>query len=147
MLLISHWGRTVPIQANKLVGLYLYRLKCSELNYTVAEKDAYAILKSLKYFDTILFGENVTSYSDNMNILNYGDITKRLNRWKLLLTEYNAKLVHKSTKDNIAADYLSRLNAVTYLNDNENPISIYLSEDCVIQKDEKIRFQDPGEEE
>lgn len=79
---------SILIQDSKLIGLYSYKIKCSELNYTVAEKETYVILKSLKYFNTIVFGESITCYTDNKNSLNDVEITKILNRWKLLLSEY-----------------------------------------------------------
>ncbi|KAG0420226.1 Retrovirus-related Pol polyprotein from transposon [Dictyocoela roeselum] len=44
-----------------------------------------------------------------MNILTDGEVTKRVNRWKLLMEEYNYKLVRIEGEKNIYADTISRI--------------------------------------
>lgn len=56
----------------------LYELTSSESNYTITEKETLTILKSLSYFNSILFVENITCYTDNLNLLSETKITKRM---------------------------------------------------------------------
>ncbi len=97
-------------QGNYIIGYYSYKLKSSERNYTVMEKEAFAILKSLDHFKTIICFAHIDVYTDNSNNLFYSNnSSKRIYRWKQLLNEYNYSLNFVPGIDNSAADFLSRI--------------------------------------
>ncbi len=97
-------------QGKFIIGFFSYKLKGSELNYTIMEKEAYAILKAVNHFRTILSNAYVRIFTDNANtIFNSENISKRVYRWKILLSEYNYTLEFIKGKENNAADFLSRL--------------------------------------
>ena len=100
----------VLLQGNQTIGFYSSKLRSSEINYTTTEKETFAILKSLSFFKNLVFGEHIIVRSDNQNLFADGDVSKRLQRWKLLLSEYKIEMVFTKGKENIAADYLSRIN-------------------------------------
>lgn len=135
----------VLIQDKKIIGFYSYRLNGSEVNYTVVEKETLAILKSLSFFKNIIFNERITCFTDNSNLLSETEITKRINRWKILLAEYDIEIKHTSGAANGAADYLSRLNAMIKKEiDEENPLSELLKKYQI--KSEKVYFNSSKEE-
>ena len=63
----------------------------------------------MKAFEGILRGQNVTIHTDHLNLLYKNLPTQRMIRWRLLLEEYNPKVVHVAGPENEAADALSRL--------------------------------------
>lgn len=79
----------VLMQENKVVGLYSSKLSKSELNYTVIEKETLAIIKALNHFKPIIFNSSIKLHTDNANLIFNGELTKRLQRWKLMLEEYD----------------------------------------------------------
>lgn len=86
----------------------------------MVEKETLAILKSLSFFKNIVFNEKITCYTDNQNLLAETDISRRTDRWKLLLAEYDIIIKHIKGSDNIAAYYMNRLNALQNTHSCEN---------------------------
>ncbi|KAG0420565.1 Transposon Tf2-6 polyprotein [Dictyocoela roeselum] len=95
-------------QKGKIIGLYSYLFKNSELNYTISEKEFYAILKSLNHFRQLILGTRVIIKTDHANNLYDKDLTQRQQRWRLLLQEFDYRLDHVKGKENVLADILSR---------------------------------------
>jgi len=99
----------VLLQNGKIVGLYSKKLNDTECNYTTVEKELYAIIKSLEKFKNITWGNNINIYTDSRNILSLKEgYNKRIQRWKLLLNEYDYELIHVKGQNNAIADELSR---------------------------------------
>lgn len=84
----GHSLGAVLLQNKKLIGLYSCKLKGSDPNYIVVEKETLAILKPLSFFKNIVFNDKITCYTDNKNLLEESEITKRFNRWKLISSEF-----------------------------------------------------------
>ncbi|KAG0429205.1 Retrovirus-related Pol polyprotein from transposon, partial [Dictyocoela muelleri] len=98
----------VLFQEGKLISLFSSTYKGSEKNYSIAEKEMLAILKAFQKFKHLLFNAKTTILTDNKNIVTPGCLTKRMNRWKLTLQEYDHEIKHIEGKKNIEADLLSR---------------------------------------
>ena len=79
------------------------------MNYTVGERELLGIVEGLKAFEGILRGQQLTVHTDHLNLLYKNMPTQRMMRWRLLLEEYNPKVVHVAGPNNEAADALSRL--------------------------------------
>ena len=80
--------------------------------YSPIEKEAMALLLSLKHFEVYLgkYGQEITVYTDH-NPLTFVKKMKlqRLLRWSLTLQEYNLNVRHIKGEDNVVADYLSKV--------------------------------------
>lgn len=95
----------------QILGYFSKVLKGAELNWTVTEQEFYAIICSLKKFETYLRGSKVIIKTDhraltfvkNMNLYN-----GRVTRWILYLGQFDYEVEHVKGKDNVAVDVLSR---------------------------------------
>ncbi|KAG0419613.1 Retrovirus-related Pol polyprotein from transposon, partial [Dictyocoela roeselum] len=76
-------------QSGAPIGYYSHKFPNSELNYSILEKEALSVLNAVQYFRSILITNKVLIYTDNKNLLFEKDLTNRIQRWKLLLEEYN----------------------------------------------------------
>ncbi|KAG0438433.1 Enzymatic polyprotein [Dictyocoela muelleri] len=76
--------------------------------YTSVEKEALGILKSIEFLKPYVIGYKIVIYTDNKNLLHENDLSKRIQRWKMLLEEYEYELRHIEEK-NVIADTISRL--------------------------------------
>ncbi|KAG0436559.1 Transposon Tf2-9 polyprotein [Dictyocoela muelleri] len=98
----------VLFQNRQIVGTYSKKFNSQELNYTIPEKEALAIFKSVEHFKQLIYNSKIIIQTDNKNLIFKGPITKRLHRIKLLLEEYDYELEHIEGKNNNEADLLSR---------------------------------------
>ena len=90
----------VPLQHKTKVGRQLKK------------KPAYAVLKSIQRFDYYLRGAKCTLRYDHKPLepfLTRSMKIAKLDRWVILLQEYDITFVHIRGKDNILADAISRL--------------------------------------
>ena len=84
-------------------------------SWCVTEKEAYAVLKSLQHFDSYLQGTKCTFHCDHKPLepfITRGMKIAKLDRWAMLLQEYDITFVHIQGKDNILADAISRLHTI-----------------------------------
>ncbi|MGL5900688.1 MAG: RNase H-like domain-containing protein, partial [Lactobacillaceae bacterium] len=96
-------------QEDKIIGYFSKKLKHSELNYSIVEKEYLAMLLSMIHFEKIIQGNYVEIYTDSANCTRDSKVkTTRINRWKILMNEFNYKIYHIKGKDNAVADQLSR---------------------------------------
>ncbi|KAG0436252.1 Transposon Tf2-6 polyprotein [Dictyocoela muelleri] len=95
-------------QKNKIIGFYSSLFKNSELNYTISEKEFYAIIKALNHFRQLILETKIVIRTDHSNNLHNKELTKRQQRWSLLLQEYDYKLCFVKANENLLADFLSR---------------------------------------
>ena len=79
------------------------------MNCTVGEKELLGIVEGLKAFAGVIRGQDLTVYTNHLNLLYNKLPSQRIMRWQLLLEEYHPKVVHIKGIDNDAADALSRL--------------------------------------
>ena len=105
-LLQSHQGKLHPI-------LFCSRkLRPREVNYSVTEKEALAIIFAVKKFDQYLYGNDFLLHTDH-SALEYIQKRKpenaRLLRWSLFLLNYRFTVKAIKGSDNVLADFLSRM--------------------------------------
>lgn len=87
----------VLCQKEQIIGIYSHKLLNSEKNYSIVEKECFAIIKGLHHFRTIIYNSELLIYTDNLNITHIKDYaSSRWQRWKIILEEYNYKLMHIS---------------------------------------------------
>ncbi|KAF9761106.1 Retrovirus-related Pol polyprotein from transposon 17.6 [Nosema granulosis] len=96
-------------QEDRIIGYYSKKLHSSEMNYSIVEKEYLAMLLSLIHFKNIIQGCYVEIHTDSRNcVYDSKKTTTRIHRWKLLMNEFNYKIMHIKGQDNVIADQLSR---------------------------------------
>lgn len=77
------------------------------------------MLLSLKKFKYIILDQHVTVLTDSKNILYDTPITNsRLQRWRIMLSEYNITIKHIKGEDNHIPDLISRANVIKQHKEN-----------------------------
>ncbi|KAG0438521.1 Retrovirus-related Pol polyprotein from transposon [Dictyocoela muelleri] len=105
----KHGIGSVLLQKAKIIGFYSSKYSPQENNYSIVEKEVLSIIKSLNHFKPLIYNTKIFIYTDNKNLTFRGPLTKRIERWKLTLEEYDYELLHIEGKNNEHADSLSRL--------------------------------------
>lgn len=104
----------VLYQKHGIIGYFSKKLNDTEMNYSIVEKEMFAIIKNLEHFNNIIAGYKVKIYCDNRNCLfKSKNNNPRMTRWKLLLNEYDYTLDQIEGKRNVLADALSRKKGCT----------------------------------
>eukprot|EP00253_Pinus_taeda_P025813 PITA_25813 len=88
----------------------------AEMNYTVTEKEFLAVVHSLNKFRHYIIGCQTFIHTDHAAIrylMNKRDVNSRIIRWLLLLQQFHLTIVDKPSKENVVADFLSRLDLPT----------------------------------
>ena len=96
-------------------------LSPAEKNYGITEKECLAIIWAVKYFRHYLCGSRFTIITDHSALkwlLNSSSETanRRLERWKITLSEYDYEVQYRKGKKHSNADALSRINGTNGLN-------------------------------
>jgi hypothetical protein len=102
-----------PDAKPKPVGYMSRKLSGAQLNWTVYEKELFAVISALQHWSMHLMGtsETVVVYTDHASLqylLRQPKLTARQSRWSALLSSYNIELRYVQGKVNSAADALSR---------------------------------------
>ena len=92
-------------------------LSSSEKNYAQLEREALSLIYGIQKFHQYLYGRPFILYTDHMLLMTILNPKKgipplsavRLQRWAVILSAYNYKIVYKFTQSHGNADGLSRL--------------------------------------
>ena len=129
---ISH---VLPDQSERPIAFASRSLTKSERNYSQLDKEALALVFSVKKFHDYLYGRKFTLLTDHKPLLSILGSKQgvpplaaaRLQRWAVVLSAYTYDIVFKPTKAHCNADALSRLplpeSATTYSGPTEFNIS------------------------
>ena len=82
------------------------------MNYTVGEKELPGIVEGLKAFSGVIQGQDLTVHTDHLNLLYSKLPSQQMIRWRLLLEEYNPKVVHVKGANNDVTNTLSILDLI-----------------------------------
>eukprot|EP00253_Pinus_taeda_P013985 PITA_13985 len=88
-------------------------LSKAEMNYMVIEKEFLVVVHSLNKFRHYITGYQTFVHTDHATIrylMNKPDVNARIIRWLLLLQQFDLTIVDKPGKENVVADFLSRVN-------------------------------------
>ena len=93
------------------------KLSAAELHYSQLDKEALALVYAVTKFKYFLLGRNFVIRTDHKPLLGLFGRTKpipsnanaRVQRWALLMSQFDYDLRFKAGKDNVVADALSRL--------------------------------------
>ncbi|KRH93020.1 LTR retrotransposon [Pseudoloma neurophilia] len=100
---------SVLMQDEKPIGFFSRKLSETQIRYTVSEKEALAIIESLKYFRNIILCSQITIFTDHSNLqFLTSSKLQRVQRWKILMDEFDVDIRYLQATKKEAADFLSR---------------------------------------
>ena len=88
-----------------------HQLDRAKRRWCISEKEAYSIIYSLNKLRSIIYGSRLNIYTDHRPLLalQSGSLNNaKLQRWALILADYNAKIIYLPGTRNSTADYFSR---------------------------------------
>ena len=88
------------------------QLNQTQRRWATVEKEAYAVIYCLKKLRTYLLGADLTVYTDHkplMCLFTSEVANTKIQRWAVLLSEFNARIKYRPGENNVRADMLSRL--------------------------------------
>ncbi len=104
MFQVNTEGKELPI------AFLSKSLTKERLNWSVPEKEAFAIVYAFQKLEYILRDSKFTLRTDHKNLIYINqEGSAKVKRWKLAIQEYNFDIEHIAGEDNVAADAFSRL--------------------------------------
>eukprot|EP00804_Cyclotella_cryptica_P011980 CCRYP_004452-RA/>CCRYP_004452-RA protein AED:0.26 eAED:0.42 QI:0/0/0/1/0/0/3/0/454 len=95
----------VITQNNRPLAFFSRKLSQAQQKYRVTEQELLARVETLKEFKGMLWGQQITVYTDHKNLMQDALVY----RWRLLLEEYGPTIVYIKGIHNTVADAISRL--------------------------------------
>lgn len=87
-------------------------LNDAQTRYSTIELELLAIIWSVEWFRSYLFGRKFYIYTDHKPLVflfNNKNMSARLHRWRLTLMEYQFEVIHREGRSNYGPDALSRV--------------------------------------
>jgi hypothetical protein len=101
----------VITQDNRPIAFFSRKLSDTQCKYSIIKIELLAIVKILKLFKGMLWGQNIKVFTDHANLMRdaLGLISGQVYQWRLLLEEYGPKIVYIKDIHNTIADAVLRL--------------------------------------
>ncbi len=96
-------------QDNRQIAFFSRKLSKTQQKYSTTEIELLAIVKTLKEFKRMLWGQDIKVYTDHKNLTRdaLGLTSDRVHRWQLLLEEYAPKIIYIKRFHNTVAYAIS----------------------------------------
>jgi hypothetical protein len=101
----------VITQDNRPIVFFSWNVSNTQHKYSVTKIKLLAIVKTLKEFKGMLWGQQIKVFTDHANLIRdaLGCTLDRVYQWRLLLEEYGPKIVYIKGIHNTVADTVSRV--------------------------------------
>jgi hypothetical protein len=101
----------VITQDNRPIPFFSRKLSDTQRKYSITKFELLAIVKTLKEFKGMLWGQRIKVFTDHANLMRdaLGLTSDRVYRWRLLLEEYEPEIACIKGIHNTMADTVSRL--------------------------------------
>jgi RNase H-like domain found in reverse transcriptase/Reverse transcriptase (RNA-dependent DNA polymerase) len=98
-------------QDNRPIAYYTRKLNSVQKNYTTIKKECLSTVKTLKEFQSMLLGAQITIYIDHKNLTHKlsSFSTQHVLPWRLLLDKFGCNYKYKEGSQNLVTDALSRV--------------------------------------
>ena len=102
----------VITQDNRPLAFFSRKLNDTQQRYNITELELLSIVKTLKDFKGMLFGQEIDIDTDHINLTQdtLGLTPDRVFRWRLRIKEYDPKSMYIKGINNTVTDAISRLN-------------------------------------
>ncbi|KAG0437305.1 Retrovirus-related Pol polyprotein from transposon 17.6 [Dictyocoela muelleri] len=98
----------VLLQKHGIINHFGRKFINSEKNYSIVEKELFAILKSMLNIVDIFQDCFIDVYIDNKNFSFLKTSSNRSEKWRILMNDFNHRINFIEGKNNVSADELSR---------------------------------------
>ncbi len=107
----KQWFGTVITQDNRPIAFFSWKLSKTQCKYSITKIELLAIVKTLKEFKGMLWGQNIKVFTDHANLTRdaLGLTSDQVYQWRLLLEEYGHKVVYIRGIHNTIADAVLQL--------------------------------------
>ena len=109
------WAAVLKTDLNEICGYHSGTFSEREENYNTMEKELLAIIRGITKWRLFLLPKSFKVLTDNQaattfvkQALDNGPHMRKLHRWQLFLSQFNAIYEHVAGKNNFIADYLTR---------------------------------------
>lgn len=93
-----------------IIAFYSKSLSSSQVKYDIFRKELLAVVSGLRHFHDLLFACPFVLWTDNMALTWIKSSNNRtVTGWAMTLMEYNFHIMYLSSRENSAADFLSRV--------------------------------------
>ena len=109
-------------EGEKVIQYVSHQLTPNRLHYPVIQKECFAIVYCLTKLRQYLLGSDVTVYTDHKPLKSLFTAemkNTRIQRWAILLDEYQVKIKYRQGIHNCRADFLSRICVEPTSNENK----------------------------
>ncbi len=101
----------VITQNNRPIAFFSRKLSNMQHKYSVTKIELLVIVKTLKEFKGMLWGQNIKVFTDHANLMRdaLGLTSDQVYRWRLFLEEYGPEIIYVTGIHNTVADTVLRL--------------------------------------
>ena len=142
-------GKPVELQRHEPLGFVGHRFNTTELNWSVAEKEAFAIKDTMQKLDYLLQMKRpfklFVDHKNLVQIFSPHEVSKptaqKLQRWALELQRFHYEIEHISGEKNVWADLMTRWGAPDSNNDMAEKQSVRVRRIQKATMSEKVRVR------
>ena len=91
------------------IAYFSRKFDAAQINYSTCEKEMLSVVMCLKEYRKMLYGAEITVYTDHKNLMFRMLSVQRVLRWWSFIDEYDVTMEYIKGKDNVIVDCFSHL--------------------------------------